>query len=351
MPGPIDLEPNVSDLGDPPTLYTFPIIRNVRIVNNSFQGCGGSAFALLLPSLALDNQVENIVIERNRLVNCAGALSFSGYAGSAAASSAKKWGVQFIANHVRGCTRSFYILIDGAFGLLMERNTFEDCGFVQLGYGSTSRYIRIENNNFIRCGVYAGGVFVVDKSLIDVWIEENHFLDCESFLLYIRGGGACFSRVRLNRNLIEGASTVAVLIQVGPLGTWTGTVDGETQAVGNMVAAAVWDNNNVSFAGPALSYANGWTSYGGDHAPVVRKDDSDIVTVTGVVKSGTATTGTVMFTLPDGYRPSATYVAATYSAGNVAHIQVKKSGAVETLAGVASGDCHLSLGFAARPGT
>jgi hypothetical protein len=351
MPGAIDLEPDVSNLADPPTFFRYAIIRNVRIVNNSFQNCGGNALALLLPSLELDNQVENIIIERNRVVDCRGALAFSGYAGTDAASSVRKWGVQFIGNHVRGCTLPFYIFIDGAFGLLMERNTFEDCGFVQLGFASTSRHMRIQNNNFIRCGGGDAIVFVVDKSLIDVWIEDNHFLDCAYFILFIRGASANFSRVRFNRNRIEGASTGAVLAQVGPLGTWTGTVDGECQAVGNMVAASIWDGNNVSFNGPSLSYSNGWVSYGGDSAPVVRKDDSDIVTVTGAVKSGTVTAGTIMFTLPVGYRPVATYRAVTSSVGSVARIQVNRNGSVATLSGVASGDCHLNLAFAARPGT
>jgi len=347
MPGPIDLEPNVSNGGTPPDLYLFPIIRNVRIVNNSFQDCGGSAFALLLPSLALDNQVENIVVERNRVVDCAGALAFSGYAGTDAASSVKKWGVQIVANHVRGCTRPFYVLIDGAFGLLMERNTFEDNGFVQLGSASTSRQIRIDNNNFIRCGGRAG-VFVVDKSLIDVGIEENHFLDCASFVLFIRGAAANFSRFRLNRNRIEGASTTAVLVQVGPLGTWTGTMDGECQAVGNMVAAAIWAGNNVAFPGPALGYANGWTSYGGEYSPLVRKDDSDVVTIVGTIKDGTTTNGTKMFALPVGYRPLASYVAVTSSAGAVAQIRLLQNGDVETLSGVGA-FCHLHLSFPAGP--
>ncbi len=350
MPGPIDLEPNASNGGSPPILYLFPIIRNVRIVNNSFQDCGGNAFALLLPPLEMDNQIENIIIERNRVVDCAAALAFSGYAGTDAAASVKKWGVQFIANQIRGCTHYYSLYIEGAFGLLVERNTFEDCPFVQLGFGSTSRYIRIGNNNFIRCGAGAA-VFVVDRSLLDVWIEDNHFLECSSYVIFIRGATANFSRFRFNRNRIEGASTAAVLMQVGPLGTWTGTVDGECQAVGNMVAASIWDVNNVSFNGPSLSYANGWVSYGGDSAPVVRKDDSDIVTVTGAVKSGTATPGTVMFTLPIGYRPAATYRAVTSSVGSVARIQVNRNGSVATLSGVASGDCHLSLAFAARPGT
>jgi len=351
MPGPINLEPDVSNGATPPDLYLFRIIRNVRIVNNSFQNCGGNAFSLLLPSLDLANQVENIIIERNRVGDCRGALFFSGYGGTDAVSSVKKWGVQFIANHVRDCTLPHYILLDGAFGLLMERNTFEDCGFVQLGYWAKSRHMRIENNNFIRCGGGTAAAFVVDRSLIDVWIEDNHFLECAYFILLIRGANANFSRFRFNRNRIEGAATVAVLMQVGPLGTWTGSADGECQAVGNMVAESIWGINNVSFNGPSLSYSNGWVSYGGDHAPVVRKDDSDIVTVTGAVKNGTATAGTIMFTLPVGYRPAATYRTATSSVGSVARIQVNRDGTVATESGVASGDCHLNLAFAGRPGT
>ena len=351
MPGAIDIEPDVSNGATPPELYPFRIIRNIRIVNNSFQDCGGSAVALLLGSIEMDNQTENIIIERNRIVDCLGAFTYGGHAGTDAVTSVKKFGVQFVANHVRGCTRPFFMTLDGAFGLAMERNTFEDCGFVLLGFGSTSRHMRIQNNNFIRCGGGTAAAFVVDKSLIDVWIEDNHFLECAYFILLIRGANANFSRFRFNRNRIEGASTAAVLMQVGPLGTWTGAIDGESQAVGNMVAASIWDVNNVSFDGPSLSYANGWVSYGGDSAPVVRKDDSDIVTVTGAVKSGTATAGTVMFTLPIGYRPAATYRAVTSSVGSVARIQVNRNGTVATVSGVASGDCHLNLAFAARPGT
>ncbi len=76
-----------------------------------------------------------------------------------------------------------------------------------------------------------------------------------------------------------------------------------------------------------LTMANSWVAYGGNFAtPQYTKGADGLVSLKGLIKAGTATSGTVMATLPSGFRPSATILYAGYSTGAYARIDINSSG-------------------------
>lgn len=91
-----------------------------------------------------------------------------------------------------------------------------------------------------------------------------------------------------------------------------------------------------AYIAPTLQ--NGWTNRVGGNAPAgYYKDDFGIVRIHGDISGGTATNGTLLFTLPAGYRPTATerqsvvtYNGSTFIVGS---IYVTSGGAVTIEAG------------------
>lgn len=66
---------------------------------------------------------------------------------------------------------------------------------------------------------------------------------------------------------------------------------------------------NISFTKDALSLQNSWAAETGYEAPYYLKNSDNEVSLYGAMDSGTATAGTLLFTLPAGFRPSATVFA------------------------------------------
>lgn len=100
--------------------------------------------------------------------------------------------------------------------------------------------------------------------------------------------------------------------------------------------------DQMPWIGPALS--NNWVNFGGGYDTVgYMKDTMGFVHIRGFIKSGTATAGTLLFTLPAGFRPgSHTYAPGISNPGNViAAYEVLSSGPVNFVAG---NNTYLSLG-------
>lgn len=84
------------------------------------------------------------------------------------------------------------------------------------------------------------------------------------------------------------------------------------------------DNNWIA---PTL--VNSWINYGAPYDVAgYRKDSFGFVHLKGLIKSGTATAGTVLFTLPAGYRPGATGLFDAQSNGSLGRVDVNSSGQV-----------------------
>lgn len=76
---------------------------------------------------------------------------------------------------------------------------------------------------------------------------------------------------------------------------------------------------------------NGWIAYGSPYnTPGYRITMDGLVYLTGVIKSGTTGTGTLLFTLPEGYRPSATKIFSLSKAGGagVWEVEIAANGQV-----------------------
>ena len=78
------------------------------------------------------------------------------------------------------------------------------------------------------------------------------------------------------------------------------------------------------------SFVNGWVDYGSAFgSPGYYKDSLGNVHIRGLIKSGTSSTGTTMFTLPVGYRPSLNYIfTCPKVGGDYYELRVLTSGAV-----------------------
>ena len=79
----------------------------------------------------------------------------------------------------------------------------------------------------------------------------------------------------------------------------------------------------------AATLQNGWANYGGGYESASYWiDDCGVVHLAGLIKSGTTSAETVIFTLPTGYRPQASEKFFCVSANAICVIDVYSSGAV-----------------------
>ena len=78
-------------------------------------------------------------------------------------------------------------------------------------------------------------------------------------------------------------------------------------------------------------FQNSWTNYGSPYTVAAfYKDPYNVVRLKGFITGGTSTDGTVVFTLPEGYRPSERIVLTTENSGwNPMSIDVYQNGEVK----------------------
>lgn len=99
----------------------------------------------------------------------------------------------------------------------------------------------------------------------------------------------------------------------------------------------------------ALVLQNSWTAYAGYSAPAYTKSADGMVTLKGLVHEGVVTPGTVLATLPAGYRPSATVLGRVASSTGFGRVDVLPNGQIITGAGCSAGWIALeSISFMAE---
>ena len=112
---------------------------------------------------------------------------------------------------------------------------------------------------------------------------------------------------------------------------------GEAESDLRQVKVVLQDNSvtagkiETQQAWQTASLGNGWVNYGGTFATAAyMKDSLGFVHLKGAVKSGTTTVGTVLFTLPAGYRPAQDnyYPGISSTAGNSGSFQIAPNGGV-----------------------
>lgn len=103
-----------------------------------------------------------------------------------------------------------------------------------------------------------------------------------------------------------------------------------------------WDIERSRQAVPYIplpwNAAAGWTNYLLSYHPAgYFKGSRNIVSLTGLIASGTATGGTIIGTLPPGYRPDTKLIFQTLSSTGMARIDINPDGNIVAGAGVSSG--------------
>lgn len=90
-----------------------------------------------------------------------------------------------------------------------------------------------------------------------------------------------------------------------------------------------------------LELENGWVNYSDQFEQAIfTRDAVGVVHLSGLIKNGDVTRGTVIATLPEGYRPNAVHVFAVNSADAHGRIDVKPNGEIVVIKGNAN---HMSL--------
>ena len=87
------------------------------------------------------------------------------------------------------------------------------------------------------------------------------------------------------------------------------------------------------------TFVNGWVNFGGAsnfNDAQFRFIGNKQVQLRGLIKDGTITSGTVLFTLPEGFRPAHRYIFTNLSGGAVGRVDVEIDGTVITLTPAAS---------------
>lgn len=88
--------------------------------------------------------------------------------------------------------------------------------------------------------------------------------------------------------------------------------------------STVW--SDTGWITPTL--LNGWIPFGGSYRGPAYRRLGGVVYIKGLIKGGTAAPGTVIFTLPSGFRPSTYDVYATWGNGGGNALEISPTGNV-----------------------
>jgi hypothetical protein len=86
-----------------------------------------------------------------------------------------------------------------------------------------------------------------------------------------------------------------------------------------------------------LTLTNSWANYGGVYPTAQYTKSSDnVVTVRGLIRSGTVTANTILATLPVGFRPAERHLLAATCANANCRIDVLADGTIRGMAGMSA---------------
>lgn len=124
------------------------------------------------------------------------------------------------------------------------------------------------------------------------------------------------------------------------------------KAVVETFANDITGETSVSSGAPSESSVhvptlqNGWTNLGAGYATPRVIKNGNVVHVEGIIKGGTTTSGTVVFTLPTGYRPKARVITVVASQAGSATVDINTNGEIATSVGWSTPTwVSLSLSF------
>jgi hypothetical protein len=150
---------------------------------------------------------------------------------------------------------------------------------------------------------FAGTGFYIGKSLVNMPNNDQSY-----FRFMINASGPT------SRTFIAVSSANAIYIASINGGVWV-----------------EWEKVSTDKAPPwsSATLQNGWANFGGSEANAGYTKVGSTVRLRGIIKNGTTTAGTTLFTLPSGYRPATSQYAVTLCSGNgIVRLKVDSAGAV-----------------------
>ncbi len=101
----------------------------------------------------------------------------------------------------------------------------------------------------------------------------------------------------------------------------------------------------------SMSLQNSWVNYGGSYAPAGYSKGSDnLVTLRGLIKSGTASNGTIMATIPAGYCPGNHVLATSLGMGSGGAYADQTNARVDIIWNSGNNNCEVRL-YSSNPAT
>lgn len=212
MPGFVDVEPNSAN-------STFAVCRKILVSGNITSDHNQNFFQLNLPSASYTNEVRDILVSNNiddadpaAVGNTNTRFAFLLYGRSVTGASSTQ-NILITENLVR----NVYCILEiegGIVGAELSGNRFEDCaGALIIGYwNATTRHLRIERNNFTRCGVTDGNVIRIEYAN-NVVIGWNKFHACAANIVaFSLGESSIGSSTMIDyiSNQITGTTTTSV---------------------------------------------------------------------------------------------------------------------------------------------
>jgi hypothetical protein len=291
MPGAIDIEPNTGD--------TYVKINAVTISNNRFDNIGGNvaAMAMFLPVFSEDfvEHPKNITIENNTFSDVFRGIHCTQLQSVNVNDEDPVINLQIINNKVDTASdRAFWLY--GMNGVVMENNTYQNCANgSRIGWSDTHRgcnNVKLRNNTFEENGT-TDGYAIQSYQSNRVQFYENNFIDCGvtagGFGVCINFATATVSNIRIIDNNI-----------INPSGKTTGAV-GKTGGITVNYDQNILQMNNFAGLLDAATSAPQWFSgTGSPEAVVTAPIGSLYVNVSGganttlyVKESGTSNTGWV----------------------------------------------------------
>lgn len=247
MPGPITCEVDAN---------AFHVVRNIRSTNCKFKSCGGFAFALnLKPQTFPATPYEQFTFDNFEIQDCYAAFSLNGFSTTGALSAVNSYDLTVQNGLIKGCTQTV-ARFDGAFGVKVLNNQFEDNPGIQFGFatGATNRQIAFAGNTYIRCGT-GGQVFQQSDDIVDVSVSD-FFLDCgktdgtQGWIWFTSGANADVTGLHLDHCTVSNPSSKTTAF-ARVTGGYAGTVDSTSTKIGNVLPSlGTADNLILSGVGP-----------------------------------------------------------------------------------------------------
>lgn len=159
-----------------------------------------------------------------------------------------------------------------------------------------------------------------------------------------------FGQIFYDTAFVTGTGTRFFMIEWGvggvtlsPVASITALAPGSGTSIANPPAAESWHG---------LAYSNGWSDFGSGYQPGryrLEPTGAGIVRLDGMIKPGTYTNGTTIFTLPAGYRPAAKHrfvlqADSATTGANMLELDVTTGGVVSVtgIQGAAGGFVELT---------